>query len=106
MVGVAACGETQPEAENFKKTPTTATASVGPDGARIFKTRCVACHGSKGNMGANGAANLQMSNISLSERITAVTHGRVDKGMQAFKTILSPEEIKAVAEYTITLKKS
>ena len=56
-------------------------------------------------MGANGAANLQASKISLDERIATVTHGRPDKGMNAFKGILSPEEIKAVSEYTITLKK-
>ena len=56
-------------------------------------------------MGANGAANLQQSQISLDERIATVTHGRLDKGMTAFKGILSPEEIEAVAKYTLTLKK-
>ena len=82
-----------------------AGADAGPDGERIYKTRCVACHGAKGDMGANGAANLQQSQISLDERIATVTHGRLDKGMTAFKGILSPEEIEAVAKYTLTLKK-
>ncbi len=105
VAGLLACGGGgEAENPNFAK-KTTATASTGPDGARIFKTRCVACHGSKGDMGANGAANLQQSQISLEERIATVTHGRLDKGMQAFKGILEPDEIKAVAEYTITLKK-
>ena len=85
-------------------TPAVAAAATGPDGARIYKTRCVACHGSKGNMGANGAANLQHSQISLNERIATITHGRMDKGMNAFKGILEPDEIRAVAEYTVTLK--
>ncbi len=106
VAGLLACGDGgETDNPNFAKSATPATASVGPDGARIFKTRCVACHGSKGDMGANGAANLQQSNISLEERIATVTHGRLDKGMQAFKGILEPDEIKAVAEYTITLKK-
>ncbi len=106
VAGLLACGDGGDTKDpNLTKDATPATASVGPDGARIFKTRCVACHGSKGDMGANGAANLQTSKISLEERIATVTHGRLDKGMQAFKGILEPDEIKAVAEYTITLKK-
>ena len=102
-----ACGgdATEADAGGAKADNTVAAASTGPDGARIYKTRCVACHGSKGNMGANGAANLQQSKISLNERIATVTHGRMDKGMNAFKGILDPAEIKAVAEYTMTLSK-
>ncbi len=99
-----ACGGGESaENPNFaKKDP---AAADGPDGARIFKTRCVTCHGSKGDMGANGAANLQTSRISIEERVATVTHGRLDKGMNAFKGILTPEEIQAVSEYTITLQK-
>ena len=83
-----------------------ASASVqpkGPDGERIYKTRCVTCHGSKGNMGANGAANLTASILPLNERVQVITHGR--KVMNPFKNILKPEEIQAVAEYTMTLSK-
>lgn len=105
--GLLACGggETAENPNFSKKDLAGATQPAGPDGARIYKTRCVTCHGSKGDMGANGAANLQTSQISLDERITTVTHGRLEKGMTAFKSILTPEEIKAVAEYTITLQK-
>ena len=101
-----ACGgDAEADGGEAKADNTVAAASTGPDGARIYKTRCVACHGSKGNMGANGAANLQQSRIPLNERIATITHGRMDKGMNAFKGILDPAEIKAVAEYTITLQK-
>ena len=104
--GLLACGGgEEPENPNFATNPHTAAKADGPDGARIYKTRCVACHGSKGDMGANGAANLQASRISLDDRIATVTHGRVDKGMNAFKGILTPEEIRAVSEFTLTLKK-
>lgn len=105
LAALFACGGEDTEAKTGDTTgDAVAAASTGPDGARIYKTRCVACHGSKGNMGANGAANLQHSEISLNERIATVTHGRADKGMNAFKGILEPAEIKAVAEYTLTLK--
>ena len=107
LATLLACGGEGADAEGASATgsPAVAAAATGPDGARIYKTRCVACHGSKGNMGANGAANLQHSEISLNERIATVTHGRLDKGMNAFKGILEPDEIRAVSEYTLTLKK-
>lgn len=107
VAGSIACGGgTEAENPNFpSQAGQNETVSAGPDGARIYKTRCVTCHGSKGNMGANGAANLQMSQLPLEDRIATVTHGRLDKGMNAFKAILSPEEIRAVSEYTLTLKK-
>ena len=101
-----ACGgDAEAEAGGGGSDEVVAAAATGPDGSRIYKTRCVACHGSNGAMGANGAANLQQSRISLNERIATVTHGRMDKGMNAFKGILEPDEIKAVAEFTLTLQK-
>ena len=103
-VGIA-CGGGGEEAKSGGGGAAAAALATSVDGAKIYKTRCVTCHGSKGDMGANGAANLQMSKISLAERVATVTHGRMDKGMQAFKGILSPEEIDAVAEYTMTLSK-
>lgn len=82
----------------------TASGNVAetPDGAKIYKTYCVACHGLYGNMGASGALNLQESTLSLEERIEVVTNGR--NTMTPFKSLLSEEKIKAVSEYTITLK--
>jgi len=93
------------ENPNFAKKGAAADAlAAGPNGKKIFKTHCVACHGIKGDMGVNGAANLNVSELPLAERIQTVTHGRMEKGMTPYKGILSPEEIKAVAEYTLTLK--
>ena len=102
-----ACGggdADEADAGETKADNAVAAASTGPDGARIYKTRCVACHGSKGNMGANGAANLQQSELALMERVQVITHGR--KTMNAFKAILEPAEIRAVAEYTLSLSNS
>lgn len=77
------------------------------DAKKIWKIRCVACHGLYGNQGLNGAANLQEVSISLAERIDIITNGRQgEQGvMTAFGDILSEAEIKAVAEYTMTFNK-
>ena len=74
-----------------------------PDGAAVFRKNCVICHGSDGSLGMNGAKDLRASTLSLDERLSIITEGK--KLMTPFGAILSPEEIKAVAEHTLTLKK-
>ena len=73
-----------------------------PDGYKIYKTYCVTCHGLYGDMGGSGAYNLTVSELSLEERVEVITNGR--NAMAAFKTLLSPEKIQAVAAYTLELK--
>lgn len=73
-----------------------------PDGAAVFRKNCVTCHGAKGTLGLNGAKDLTVSSLNLDERMTIITEGK--KLMTPFGTILSPQEIKAVAEYTLSLK--
>jgi mono/diheme cytochrome c family protein len=72
------------------------------DGKKIYKQYCVTCHGLYGDMGASGAANLAVSKLKLNERIEVITKGR--KTMASFKALLDKEKIKAVAQYTMTLK--
>ena len=72
------------------------------------------CEGKKGDDSSDKAAAtapaapaandaVSISTITLEERITQVTNG---KGlMTPFKEILTEAEIKAVAEYTLSLKK-
>ena len=71
-------------------------------GHKVYKTNCITCHGSAGDMGVSGAANLAESQLSLEERIQVITNGR--NAMAPFKSLLSPEKIEAVAEYTLQLK--
>ncbi|MCB0705441.1 MAG: cytochrome c [Saprospiraceae bacterium] len=73
-----------------------------PDGKSIYKINCVQCHGLYGNMGASGSFDLTVSTLSLEERIQVITNGR--NTMLPFGSLLSEEKIKAVAEYTLTLK--
>lgn len=80
-----------------------AEVPVNAEGKKIFETYCMLCHGMDGKLGLNGSKDLSISTISLPERITQVTNG---KGlMTPFKEILTEAEIKAVAGYTMSLKK-
>ena len=76
-----------------------ATATVS--GEKIYKKNCVICHGTRGDMGASGAHDLTASVLPLAERVQIVTKGR--NTMVGFENILKEEEIKAVAEYSLTL---
>ncbi len=77
--------------------------SPKPDGEKIYKVYCVTCHGSNGDMGASGAANLSVSALPLESRIKVISEGR--NTMTGFKALLTPDKIKAVAKYTLELKK-
>ena len=96
MVILACSGEASSE---------TAAASVAPpvDGAKIYKQYCVTCHGLYGDMGASGAFNLTVSTLTVEQRIQVITNGR--NAMTGFGALLSPDKIKAVAKYTLELKK-
>ena len=72
---------------------------------KIWKVRCIACHGLYGDMGTNGAANLQEATSDLDYRINIITNGSENRVMTAFGEILDEDEIKAMAEYTMTFKK-
>ncbi len=85
---------------------TAAAAASSADGQKIYRQYCVACHGIYGDMGASGAFNLTTSELSVDERVQVITKGRVGASgaaMQSFEALLEPEEIQAVAEYTMTL---
>lgn len=73
------------------------------DGVKIFKQNCELCHGADGKLGLNGSKDLSLSTLDLDARVAMVTKG---KGvMMPFENILTAQEIKAVAEYSMSLKK-
>ena len=72
------------------------------DASKIFKLNCQLCHGANGKLGANGSKNLQISPLTMDERISVITNGKGT--MMPYKDVLSKEEIKAIAEYTFKLK--
>jgi cytochrome c6 len=72
------------------------------DGAAIYKKYCVLCHGTNGKLGLNGSKDITISQLTEEQRIGQITNGK--NTMTPFQGILSPEEIKAVAAYSMTLK--
>lgn len=79
-----------------------ASAGEQPDGHLIYKMYCVSCHGMQGNMGGNGAFDISRSALSVEQRVEVITGGR--NTMTSFGFKLTPEQIRAVAEYTMELK--
>jgi mono/diheme cytochrome c family protein len=72
------------------------------DGAGIYKKYCVICHGVDGKLGVSGAKDITVCTLTEAERIVLIAKGK--NTMTPFEGVLSPEEIKAVAAYTMTLK--
>lgn len=75
---------------------------IALSGEKIYTTYCLACHGADGAMGFSGATNLKTSMLSLDDRIHVIAKGR--KAMNAFKGILSEEEIEKVSLYIEDLR--
>ncbi len=73
------------------------------DGQAIYKKYCIVCHGADGKLGLNGSKDISVSLLTEAQRIEQITNGK--NTMTPFKGILSPEEIKAVAAYSMTLTK-
>lgn len=73
------------------------TNKVAKSGKAVYDMYCVACHGADGKLAFSGATDLSTSTLDLETRILQITNG---KGvMNAFKNILSEEEIENVAIY-------
>jgi cytochrome c6 len=106
LVVVLACQSPSDEisrrAEAARQKAGTAAADSAPDGGAIFRKNCVTCHGTDGKLGLNGAKDLTRSELPAESRVAIITNGK--NLMTPFKALLSPEEIQAVAAYTLTLK--
>ncbi|MCB0662256.1 MAG: c-type cytochrome [Saprospiraceae bacterium] len=97
-----ACGSSE-GGNNESSSSAKKTAAVDPpNGAELFKTYCIQCHGLYGDLQINGAKDLSKSELTLEERITMIENGK--NLMTPFKGMLTPEQIKAVAQYTFELK--
>jgi cytochrome c6 len=97
---ITACGNDS-HASSAAAQPSTAPSA--PDGMAVFRKYCVACHGADGKLGLSGAKDLTQSILTIEERTILVKQGK--NLMTPFGDILSPQEISAVVDYTMTLKK-
>lgn len=104
FLGIGSCESAEEKTSQQEMAANNVPSSAEkPDGMTLFRQHCVICHGSDGNLGLNGAKHLSESVLPLEERINIITNGK--NLMTPFRSQLSPEEIQAVAAYTLTLKK-
>ena len=80
-----------------------ATIAKIVDGAEVYKANCLVCHGEDGALMLADAKDLSISTLSVEERVDLITNGV--GMMMPYKGILDDAAIKAVAEYTMSLKK-
>ena len=71
-------------------------------GEQIYKKYCLICHGADGKLGINGAKDITISTLTLEERVALINTGK--NLMTPFEGILTPDQMKAVASYTMNLK--
>ena len=102
---ILACGGGEETASEAPEETPEVAAAADIDTDRIWKVRCIACHGLNGDMGTNGAANLQVATSDLDYRVNIITNGSENGVMTAFKDILTEEEIVAMAKHTMKFNK-
>lgn len=83
-------------------------AASGGTGEEIFRNNCMQCHGPAGQGDARVGAPAftpggALHGLTLEERVEKIRRGRPLRGMPRFGGKLSPEDIRKVAEYTLTL---
>ena len=67
------------------------------NGKEIFEDKCSLCHGSDGKLGVNGAKDLSVTQMNHPGIVEIITNGK--NSMAAYKSVLTPEQINAVASY-------
>jgi cytochrome c6 len=90
----AACGS-ESDSNTQKSNPSLSAKA-------LYEKHCAICHGSDGRKGLSGAKMIPESKLSVKERINLITNGKGN--MMPYEKVLSEEEIKAVAEFTLSLK--
>ena len=75
-------------------------------GKSVFEARCVVCHGPQGQglIGPNLTDTSWIHGGKLSEIKNTIENGVLDKGLLAWKGVLSPDEINNVVAYVHSLK--
>ena len=77
-------------------------AGAQADGQTLFRQNCVFCHGVRGDLRTNGAHDLRSSAMGLEERMLVISQGR--NLMTGFGDRLTQEQIRKVAEYSMSLR--
>ena len=90
---IYSCGNSGTAPVTEKKSP----------GQSFFEENCISCHGSDGKLCALGAKDLSLSTLDKTQIIEIIRNGK--NTMAPYGSVLSIEEIDAVADYVQTLRK-
>lgn len=76
------------------------------EGASIYATNCVACHGDKGQggVGPNLTDKFWIHGGSIKSLFTTITNGVPEKGMIAWNKTLNPMQIQKVSSFIVSLQ--
>jgi cytochrome c oxidase cbb3-type subunit 3 len=76
------------------------------EGAKIYSTNCIACHGDKGQggVGPNLTDKFWIHGGDIKALFKTLTYGVPEKGMIAWNKTLNPLQIQKVASYILTLQ--
>lgn len=72
------------------------------NGHDIFMANCASCHGEDGKLGLSGAKDLSVSVLDLNSKMEIIKNGK--SPMPGYTGILTEDQIKAVTDFTETLK--
>lgn len=87
-------------------TPDMTDASTGElSGEKIYSFYCISCHGKSGDLKAGRAADLVQSTLSEEEIQSIIMFGS-NKGMNAYKSLLSEEELSVLVTHVKSLQKN
>jgi mono/diheme cytochrome c family protein len=104
---------TLPEGAAAEKNPLASSPDVLKNGAALYKSNCVGCHGPKGlgdgpevdkSDRRNRPANLTMSRTPDGVVFYKIWNGRKDPDMPAFKTRMTKDEAWAVVAHVVSLR--
>ena len=103
LVIVISCGSESPN-KTTKAKASLPKIDLTLTGEELYAKNCKLCHGINGKLKLNGAKDLHESTMTLAERKVLIKEGK--NAMTPFKKLLSDEEIKKVAEYSMTFSQS
>ena len=95
-------GDGNSKATSVSSAKKSAPINLSLTGEELFVKNCKLCHGINGQLQLNGAKDLRESTLSLDDRAILIKEGK--NAMTPFKKILSDEEIRNVAEYSMSFK--
>ncbi len=84
----------------------TADAAMIEAGKKTYRRNCIACHGDVGQgntIGPNLTDNYWLHGGDIKDVFATITNGVPDKGMIAWKSQLSPTDIRDIATYIMSL---